>query len=76
MSPEYRRCFPDTLLSRVEQLAFEGALALGCDLAGPDMKGPGRQVLNEAWRLFWRSPADYVEWEQRAVAQLMQAVAA
>jgi hypothetical protein len=70
ISPEYKRCFPDSLLRRIERLAFDGALALGCDLARQDMKGPGRQLLNEAWRAFWRSPADYVEWEQQAVTKL------
>ena len=74
VSPEYRRCFPDTLVKRIEHLAFDGTLALGCDLVGPDMKGPGRLLLNEAWKVFWRSPPTYVDWEQRAVADLMQAV--
>ena len=74
MSPEYRRCFPDELVSRVVRLAFDGTQALGCDVAGSDMKGSGRLLLNEAWRVFWRSPSEYVEWEQRAVKQHAQAI--
>lgn len=66
-SPEYRRCFPKELVSRVEGLAFEGTRALGCDIVRQEMKGSGRLLLNEAWRVFWRTPREYVEWEQRAV---------
>lgn len=69
-SPEYRRCFPDALLGQIEQLAFEGTLALGCDLADPAMKGPSRRLLNEAWRVFWQSPENYVEWERDMVSQV------
>jgi hypothetical protein len=74
MSPEYRRCFPDSLMSQLEHLAFEGTLALGCDVAGPEMKGQGRLLLNEAWRVFWQAPGGYVDWELRAVAKLAQAI--
>jgi len=74
VNPEYRRCFPDVLVSRVERLAFDGTLALGCDLAGPDMKGPGRLLLNEAWKVFWHSPDGYVTWERGAVLKLVQAM--
>lgn len=76
VSPEYRRCFPDALMRRVERLAFDGALAPGCDLACTDMKGPGRLLINEAWKVFWRSPGDFVDWEQRSVIQLVHAFAA
>jgi len=74
MTPEYRRCFPEALLRQIESLAFEGTTALGCEFAAPDMKGPGRRLLGEAWEVFWRAPADYVEWERLAVSRLAQAV--
>jgi hypothetical protein len=74
MTPEYRRCFPEDLLSRIEQLAFEGFESLGCDTASPVMRGAGRQLLNEAWRVFWCSPNGYVEWERSAVLQLGNAM--
>ncbi|MFB3779529.1 MAG: hypothetical protein ACE141_18060 [Bryobacteraceae bacterium] len=75
ITPEYRRCFPGGLLSRIERLAFDGTVALECDLASTDMKGPGRLLLNEAWQFFWRSPDTYVDWERLAVNQLFQHVA-
>jgi len=62
--------YADTLLDRIEQLAFEGTLALGCDLADPNMKGLRRRLLNEAWRVFWQSTENYVEWERDKVSQL------
>lgn len=74
INAEYRRCFPDTLLSQIEKRAFEGVLTLGCDLAAPDMRGEGRKLLNEAWTRFWRSPADYVDWERQAVLQLANVI--
>lgn len=74
ITPEYRRCFPDELLRRIEDHAFEGTIALNCHLAQPDLSGPGRQTLNEAWRVFWRSPAGYVGWERVAVGHLIEAV--
>jgi len=74
VTPEYRRCFPDALLSRIESLAFEGTATLRCSLAARDMKEPGRLLLNDAWKEFWRSPANYVGWEQRAVQQVVQAL--
>lgn len=73
-SPEYRRCFPDALLKRIECLAFDGTRVLGCNLAGAGMKGPGRLLLNEAWRVFWHSPSSYVDWEQHAVGQFVQPI--
>ena len=66
-SPEYRRCFPSELLSRIEHLAFEGSNALSCDMVGREMRGSGRLLLNDAWRVFWKTPREYVEWEQGAV---------
>jgi hypothetical protein len=69
-SPEYRRCFPNSLLKAIERHAYEGVCSLGCDLAAPVMKGQGRTLLNEAWASFWREPATYIEWERKALTAL------
>jgi len=68
-SPEYRRCFPTELVNGVEHLAFEGTSALSCDVVSREMLGSGRLLLNEAWRVFWRTPREYVAWEKSAVKE-------
>jgi len=69
-TPEYLRCFPDSLLRRIEEQAYNGTVGLGCDCASPTMAGAGRKTLNEAWEVLWQSPKEYVDWERGAVANL------
>jgi len=74
-SPEYRRCFPSSLLEGIETSAYEGMCSLGCELAAPNMQGPGRRLLNDAWVTFWRGPSTYIEWERSAVTRLASLMA-
>lgn len=68
--PEYRRCFPNQLLEEVCQAACEGVTALGCRTVTPTEYGEVSGLLNRAWEEFWKDPAGYVKWEEKAVAQL------
>lgn len=70
-SPEYQRCFPDTLLSEIASCSQEGVMGLNCMLAHPKMSGACRNLLNEAWQKFWEAPEEYADWENNAVRNLM-----
>jgi hypothetical protein len=69
-SPEFRRCFPDSLILEIAKLALEGTREIGCSTAFPDPSDPIRTLLNEAWRHFWNSPATYVDWEKQTTRTL------
>ncbi|MCI0456875.1 MAG: hypothetical protein L0Z62_07850 [Gemmataceae bacterium] len=68
--PEYRRCFPAPLLEAICRAAWDGVAALGCRIACPSSSEEVYTLLNRAWDEFWRDPAGYGAWEQRAVAAL------
>ena len=68
--PEYRRCFPTTLLDKVCQAAIQGVTAGNCRIAGPTTSDAVFVVLNDAWREFWRAPDLYAAWELEAVEGL------
>jgi hypothetical protein len=69
-SPEYRRCFPESLIRQIANAALEGTRAIGCNIAQPAMSDPIRMILNEAWQHFWSSPTTYVQWEEDATKKL------
>ncbi|MBA4191806.1 MAG: hypothetical protein C0467_27825 [Planctomycetaceae bacterium] len=68
--PEYRRCFPQTLLAEVCRAAQDGVAGMGCRIASPSSREEVHTTLNQAWEEFWRDPAGYGAWEERAVAKL------
>ena len=68
--PEYRRCFPPTLLDKVCQTAMQGVSIGNCRIAGPKTSDTVFVLLNDAWREFWRAPDSYDAWEQQAVEGL------
>jgi hypothetical protein len=68
--PEYRRCFPQTLLAEVCRAAQDGVAGMGCRIASPSSREEVYTTLNQAWEAFWRDPAGYGAWEERAVAKL------
>ena len=53
-TPEYRRCFPDTLIQQISEVAITGAFNIGCCVAGPNTSTLVYKLLNEAWIEFWR----------------------
>ena len=69
--PEYHRCFPEDLLTRVAEYARVGVEAIGCRLAKPTISDPIHSALNAAWDEFWRDPEGFVDWEKQSVARLM-----
>lgn len=71
--PEYRRCFPDSLLQKLVEQAVMGVAAMDCRLATRGTTDTIYAILNEAWSRFWSEPAQYPAWEQDAVASLMDA---
>jgi hypothetical protein len=66
-TPEYRRCFPDSLIQRIAEEAVAGVNSIGCCVAGPNTGTPIYTLLNEAWKEFWRDPVRYIAWEREAV---------
>jgi hypothetical protein len=68
--PEFRRCYPDRVLSEVARLGETGVRGLRCRIATPNTRDPVHVLLNDAWSEFWRSPSSYSTWEKRAVASL------
>src|SRR5262249_21339204 len=47
--PEYQRCYPNDLLEKFAQKAYEAAIESQCRVVGPDADQPIFQMLNEAW---------------------------
>jgi hypothetical protein len=70
--PDYRRCFPKRILETVAKLALAGVKGMDCRVAAPATDDVVHNILNSAWREFWRSPARYAEWEKDAVEALRQ----
>lgn len=71
-SAEYRRCFPDQLLTEIAKQAHQAMLALGCTIAKSGSLTPIAALLNEAWNQFWRNPDGYVAWEAAATKRLFE----
>jgi hypothetical protein len=74
--PEFARCFPDRLIDGICDEALAGVRAIGCRVAGPTTSDPVYRLLNAAWDEFWRDPAGYGAWEQKAVDDLFVEAAA
>lgn len=70
--PDYRRCFPSRILETMADKALVGVKAMNCRIAEPTTSGTVHDTLNQAWTEFWRSPANYAEWERTAVEALRQ----
>lgn len=68
--PEYRRCFPDSILRQIAENAITGVNGIGCQVATPQTKTPVYSLLNEAWTKFWDDPLQYITWEREAVRHL------
>jgi len=68
--PEYQRCFPDHLLEKFAQKAYEAAIESKCRVVAPDANQPIFLMLNEAWSVFWNQPNQYISWERKTVQEL------
>lgn len=68
--PEYQRCFPAHLLRLLSEKALSGVKAMGCRIASPDTSDVVHLVLNQAWREFWKAPAQYASRERKLIEDL------
>jgi hypothetical protein len=69
--PEFQRYYPDKILRRCVQAAFDGFTRMGCAPWPGVNHDEVRAVLNDAWRHFWESPDAFVDWERHAAAALL-----
>lgn len=70
--PDYRRCFPRYLLETVAEKALAGVKGMNCRVVDPTTDDVVHNILNGAWKEFWRDPVGYTEWEKSAVETLRQ----
>lgn len=68
--PEYHRCYPDLILREIAEQGLQGVKGIGCRIAARSQFPPIVDLLNRAWIEFWRAPAQFSEWERKAVKQL------
>jgi hypothetical protein len=68
--PDYRRCFPDSIIKSMAEKALAGVRGIKCRVAEPVISSPVHDILNQAWGEFWRDPARYASWEKNAVEEL------
>jgi hypothetical protein len=66
----YQMCFPKRVLDRIVEEAFQGYKAMNCRFSGPGHTGRVHDLLNEAWKQFWKAPEAYPEWERQKQAAL------
>jgi hypothetical protein len=65
--PEYRRCYPETLIQTIVDLAYGGIEAIGAQLAVPGALTPWAERLDKAWVAFWKDPSGYSAWENEQI---------
>lgn len=70
-SPEFAAFYPVQVLDEVVTTALSGFDEAGVRGYRNAPSDSVARVLNQAWNRFWSSPTDFVEWEQRAVDQLL-----
>ena len=70
--PDYRRCFPKHILEAVAEKALAGVKGMNCRVVDPSTDDIVHNILNGAWREFWRDPSGYADWEKGAVENLRQ----
>lgn len=75
-SPEYLNCYPDDVIATLVACAKEGAIGMGITLAEAHAPSPVRDMLNEAWSVFWTAPTEYQTWEATRLGDLRTTIAA
>lgn len=73
---EYHLCYTDVQIDAITRAAKEGVEGIGIVTATSRTKARVRDCLNDAWRTFWKSPADFSAWEVDAVEKLLPPTAA
>lgn len=69
-SPEYRMCFPESLLKVFVKEVRQGVNAIGVNEIRPGVETPWAKHLNDAWDKFWDDHVEYRTWEQGLLKQL------
>ena len=70
-TPEFAAFYPATVLEGMVDTALAGFDAAGVRGYRDAPSDSVARVLNQGWSRFWSNPTDFVEWEQRAVDQLL-----
>jgi hypothetical protein len=68
---EYHLCYPDAQIDAIIRAAKDGIERIGIVTATSRAKARVRDSLNDAWRVFWKAPADFPAWEVDEVAKLL-----
>lgn len=68
--PEYKRCYPESLLRQIAEVAVTGVNGIGCKVAELRTDTPVYSLLNQAWTEFWKDSKEYIDWERKAVKEL------
>ena len=72
---DYRKACPEHLLEKSVDHALTGVKGIRANTKEDMDKECVGYLLNEAWRTFWQSPADYPENEARLIVRLRKAAA-
>jgi hypothetical protein len=73
---EYHWCYSDAQIDAITRAAKEGVEGIGIVMATSQTKARVRDFLNDAWRIFWRAPADFPAWEVDEAGKLLPPAAA
>jgi hypothetical protein len=68
--PEYKRCYPESLLQQIAEVAVAGVKGIGCQVAELKTDTVVYSLLNQAWTEFWKDSKEYIAWERKAVYEL------
>jgi hypothetical protein len=68
---EYHLCYSNVQIDAVTRAAKEGVEGIGIVAATSRTKARVRDSLNDAWRVFWKAPADFPAWEVVEVEKLL-----
>jgi len=66
----YRIACPKELLEQAAIHAFEGTKRIGCTISENNYFGKMNELLNKAWKEFWKSPKKYYIWERDRINEL------
>ncbi len=62
---DYQFCFPNEVLKRFAEEALAGYRAMNCRSSSASSGNRVHDLLNEAWARFWKTPAQYADWEKQ-----------
>jgi hypothetical protein len=70
VNADYQLCFRKDVLKRFAEEALTGYRAMHCRCSSPRSGNRLHDLLNKAWKEFWKAPAQYPAWEQAKQAEL------